>query len=90
MHRVDRLVDPFRRDVLPHLSASALACLRSTCRDFKRLVDEETGSIWRSAAASLLQAETLPYSSCGAAVQTRLQQHADVLKSLASGEGFTL
>ena len=79
------LEDPFRQQILPHLPLSALAHLRATCRDLKWLVDEQSASVWTSAAASVLQAETLPSSANSEAIRVRLQQHAEILKRLASG-----
>lgn len=87
MHLLNEsLADPFQRDVLPELPVPTLAFLRATCRKLKRLVDEQTGPVWKSAASALLSDATLPTSPDGFAVQGRLRHQAAALTSLTSGQ----
>ena len=82
--RLDRPAQPLQDNMLPELSAPALAALRSTNHDFKSLVDSASGQAWGPAMRPVLPPEIIQYAADGTAMQTMLRSQAWVLRELRS------
>ena len=86
----DGLLQPLRAYAIPHLPASSLAALRSSCRAAVDLVDLETEPSWLAAAAQLLpkgSLSSLPQPVSTRVVQLQLREEAAFEAQMREGGG---
>ncbi len=81
-----KIQDPLRQHALEQLPVASLAHLRRVNRSAQRLVDQQTGGIWKAAASALLDPDLLPDAEHANAVQQTLKEQEALLQRLKLGQ----